>query len=427
MRRFWMVGLTLCLIDAAQAAERGLPAFDELLKTAKAQSLESKRAALQRDTAAAAQEATAYDGWPRFGLSAAVGKRRQETAVATIAPPHNETYGARLSYDLYDFGRNAAKRSQATYATKVASLSVDEIHHTLSWGVATAYTSTVAALRLLTIARENLDVSEAKLMSTRADFKRGLRPEIDLVAAEADAGNAKLNFEKMKTDVVLAASRLQQLTGATLEPEKLVEASAPLGKAPEDWEKLLGTWKERRQSPAEARRAMERESIEAEASAVTASALPSLGLALTAQEEHGGATPGRTYAGQLELTWDLPWPGQFSAKREQVVKKRETLATEEAIETRERVHAESLGLERFSAAKRLWATVESQVQLKQRQHALTRARYAAGKATALELSNSELELGNTRLERARIANSLDSAALEIAEARSIVDLGALFR
>lgn len=423
MRRLWILGFLLSIVATANAAE--LPRFDELLKAAKAQSLEAKRAALQRDQASASEAAVAYDAWPQLGVSAAVGKRRIETD-ASSSHPDSQTYGAKLSYEIYSFGRTASERDRAAYATKVASLTLEEVHHELAWSVARRYAAAVSSLRLLTIARENLDVSETKLKTTRQDFRRGLRPEIDLVAAEADAGTAKMNFEKMRTDVILAIRELSQLTGETLAPDAVLSAATPAGKSPDEWEKLLTTWKPR-PSPAEMRRAMERESIEAEASAVTASTLPSLGLALSAQEERGEGTPTRTYAGQLELSWNLPWPGQFSAHREQIFKKREFLTTEEAIETRNREHAEALGIDRFEAAKRLWTTVETQLQWKERQHRLTHSRYAAGKATVLELSNSELELGNTRLERARIANSLDTAVLDVAQARSLDDPGALFR
>jgi outer membrane protein TolC len=420
--------------DVGTDATRPLPAFEEVLAQALSQSLDAKRAALQRDAAVYDRDLVGAGAWPSLGLSAAWGRREPPPATMAGSRALVHTYEARLAYDLLDFGRLSARREKAAQDLKAAELSIAEVNEALTWEVAGAYHALAAAARLLDITRENVAVAKAKLATIRNNYRTGLRPEADLLAAEGDFGNARLNYERARGEVVAAESALALLTrasevglGSSAQDQVLVTAAGAVVRDAARWREIVAKWPKGRQSSAAARRAAEREALTAEASLVSASQRPTLSAALTAQSSGPREDLQESYSGQLELSWDVPWSGQSAAQRAEIGARRQILELDETIEDRTRADVEALAMERFENAARLWDVVAAQVATRTKQYRLVRERYGIGKASALELGTAELDLGNARLEQTRTANALAAAVLDVAEARRLADPGVVFQ
>lgn len=420
-----LAGLLLaCLPVRIQAEQKtGVASFKDVLDAALAQSLEAKKAGLSRSIASIDRKLLSYKALPKLGLSGTIEQRQPKAAN-----PREQSYGLSVDYNIYDFGRTSAKRHEADYAEKIEMMTIAEINEALRWRVARAYLDFLSSLRLLEISRGNLDISSAKMATTKANYQKGLRSENDLIAAEADLGESNLSFEKSQDELRQKRTQLDLLAGFAADrslPREIASADIPPLRNAKDWDRLLQTWA-LQPSAAEARRGFERKKLEASEDAVTASMLPTIDLALSAQDAGTWEKTERVYAGQLQLNWDIPWSGQHVRERERLSLEKSVIDTEQRIEERDRRDAIALAQDRYEANKRLSDTADKQVQLRARQYELTKLRYNTGKATALELSNVELELGNARLERERISNALTAAVLDLAEAKNLADPSIIF-
>ena len=111
----------------------------------------------------------------------------------------------------------------------------------------------------------------------------------------------------------------------------------------------------------------------------------------------------------------------------QVARRREALSLEESADARAQQEALANSRRRFDSTARLWTLTEQQLGHRTKQHELMKQRYEAGKASALELGQAELELGAARLERTRVANALQIAVMDVAEAQHLGDPRPLFQ
>jgi outer membrane protein TolC len=403
--------------------ELTLPAFQELLQTALSGSLESKRAAVIRDQAINAREGLSYDRYPQFGTS--VTWRDRSPKITNPEIKRDPSYAAYITYDLYDFERSSSRLAEADLNTKVKLLSIDEVNEALTWQISRSYLGAVSSARLLAISKENMGVSEARLSATKAGYGEGLRPEMDLVAAESDFGETKLTYLRAEAELMKQVHQMALVAGVTV-PEGTAFKIEARDNTPADWDLLVKGWQETAPSAANARRLAERELLLASEVASQTAARPKLGLRLGADQNGNWPKDSIFYSAQIQLSWDLMWPGQYRSEREQWELKRNVLGLEDEIEMRDRSHSLALANRRFQSTKELFELTENQFKLRKRQHDLALARYKAGKATSFELSTVELELGKVRLERARLGNSLAEAALEIGQARRIKDPEAIF-
>ncbi len=401
--------------------------FSQLLSQALSQSYDAKQALLRREQAALERSLVGYAALPRFGVDATWAKRQPE---ASASQARDQMYSAQISYNIYDFGKTSARRRAADAEIRASEHGVEEINEEITWQVARSYLALIAAQKLLEINRQNLSLSQSKFATMRANYSKGLRPENDLVSAEADLGNVQLSFDKAEADVSVMRRQMEILTGDTkmfIRGAAIAESStAFLSRTPAAWRQIYSAWPAGNVSAAERRRAFERDALLASETVAASTYRPTLDLALVAQEAGTWDDTQTQYSGQVQFSWDLPWPGALSAERRRVSLQRNQLEMVDAGAKRARIEAEVIAMERIASASRLWTSAERQLGLRLRQYEMAKRRYDSGKASALELSNSELELGNARIERVRIANMLVSAVLELAASRRIKDPAVIF-
>lgn len=409
-----------------------IPDFLSVKDAALKLSLQNKRAILLRGQAAIDKELVKYGYYPTVGLTATAGENRREIETSQQRDnDRNLTYGAQLGYRLYDFGRTGSQVLAADYQEKIQSLTIDEVNETLVWEVARAYLNYSMAAQLYQISYANLASSQAKYENVRTGYRQGLRPEADLVSAEADLGDIRLTLLQAEADAQLQRAYLKLYLGDYDFDKSPTGSPSPnkptwVLRDAKAWQDLFQGWDEPEKSAAQVRRAVERESLEAEISAVNAASRPTLDLRLAAEEVGDWKDTDLTYTGQVLFTWDIVWPGQKRKQLQRISLERNVIDIDEAQELKTRREASSIALERFRLNSRLAGSAAAQVKLRAKQYQLARSRYESGKATSLELSNSELLLGNSRLVEARIINALSAAALDYAFARKIKDPSVLF-
>lgn len=409
-----------------QAAPDAIPSFDHILSSAYAQSLDAKRALSIQHQNETQVDLAKYGNYPRFGITGTAYDQRP-TPVSS-GSVKNQNYAASLTYTLYDFGRTARKVEIADNVREQSALGVIEANETLRWKVARGYLALVSAASVFAIAGQNQNVAQAKAASIRQDYQRGLRSESDSVTAQADYLNAKLNHERARSDVVVAWRQVQAISGlSNLTPNIAAPSVALYAKKPQVWEQLVQTWNELRPTSTQLRRKVEHAGLALQEDAVRANNRPVLEAQIGAQNAGTWKVTKNLYYGQVQLRWELPWFGRERKDIEAIGFQRESVDYDEAIEIKARADTEALALAHFAQFKGLWDAADEQLKARERQYQLSKKRYDAGQASLLELSASELEMGNARLDQVRVANSLVDAVLSLAEVRNIEDPGVIFR
>lgn len=408
-----------------------IPAYPALHQAALSRSLESKQSALTGLQASVNRSLIEDERLPRIGLGAAWTARRPEREPAGSGA---QSYGVTAQYNVYDFGRLDARLEQAKAVEDIALLGRQEINEALSWRLAWAYLDLLASIHLRDVSRTNFTASQARLESVRKDYRMGLRSERDFVAAQADLGSFKLSIQAAESSVRRAVKALALITGLQLgmdgsgaEPG-LDGAPELLARTPAAWRSLISRWDGMRLSRSQIRRAAEKSALATEEKLIEASNRPTLDLQLRAEEAgNWGEKLEELYTGQIQLNWDLPWTGRARDQHQLISLRRQSIEFDEAIELKQRSDAEQAGLQDFELALERWQAVGDQETLREKQHRLVREGYAGGTASAFEVSTSELDLGNMRMEKIRTLNSLIAAVLVIAEARRIDDPAEVFQ
>lgn len=441
--------LTLATVPTAHAASL---TFEEALKLALARSLEAQRAALAIEQATVDRAFVDYETDPRATLSGTLSTRWGTASAASanalrpgtatraeieLANPFDDWrytkdqyYGAQVAATLYDFGRNAARAAQADAVVASRTLAADEVREGLRFKVGRAYATAVSAERVAAITRDQINVAEAKLGLQKKNYQRGLRPESDVVTAEVEVGRARIAQESADASARTARVNLARLIGleegvgsVILPPPSAAADAKAIARAVEK----LGP----EQTPAAVRRrARERDALGFDRQALDAAKKPSVTGSVGFTES--GPLAWRPalqpqLATQLGMTWDIPWNGMQRDEERRLALRSKDLDLLDQIDARARADKEAVARTTMVTAGRQWAALAGQLELLERQRRLVQSRYEQGKASAIELGQTEADLVNLRLEQARLAAAELQAALDVAEARAVTDLGILFR
>lgn len=441
--------------DAVPTMPPGPLTFQTALSLAEAQSLDAKRAALAVELASLDRALVDYDDDARVNLFGTLSARYGEpnsggtsgptgsTTKAVVndasvlalarskrALTKNQAYGTQLSKTFLDFGRHDAKVKQAEAVKTLREMQVGEVSEALRYKVARVYAALIGFERLATLAADQVRIAGDKLDEQRRNYKKGLRPESDVVTAEVESGRAALGFDRANADVRAARLALGQMLGASVDLDHLqLTPGAYKLRAPAALTAIVLSWQGQQKSAAMARREKEWEALRADESAIDAAKRPTISGALTVQE--GAALENEpefkpVVTGSVGVSWDLPWNGQSRDEMRRIAVRRQDIDVQAQVEARDRTDRDAAAREVLAAGARQWEALTRQLALVDRQHGFVRQRYESGQISALELGQSEADLLASRTELAKLANTLLSATLDVAEAHAVADLGALF-
>ena len=98
-----------------------------------------------------------------------------------------------LSQLLFDFGKTVASVDAARKLAEVSRYDVELQRQLVTLAVKEAYTNTLFAQRLIKVQRQALERADLNLRSVRGFFEVGTRPKSDVVRAEVDVANARVD------------------------------------------------------------------------------------------------------------------------------------------------------------------------------------------------------------------------------------------
>jgi outer membrane protein len=117
----------------------------------------------------------------------------------TIAVPSSRTLEdtflgqMSLSQLLFDFGKTVASVDAARKLAEVSRYDIELQRQLVTLAVKEAYTNTLFAQRLIKVQRQALERADLNLRSVRGFFEVGTRPKSDVVRAEVDVANARVD------------------------------------------------------------------------------------------------------------------------------------------------------------------------------------------------------------------------------------------
>lgn len=193
-------GLPLLPEDMAEAAETALRANPQLL------------AAQFREMAAAQ------------GVEVARGARRPEVSLQATASESREsdfqgrgrgsaTVRAQVSVPIFTGGLNASRVREAIAAEDQARLQVVEARRQVVEGVTTAWSNLLAARAVIESSREAVRANEIAFDGVEQEAFVGLRTTLDVLNAEQELLNSRLELVRAERDLYVASYNLLQSMG----------------------------------------------------------------------------------------------------------------------------------------------------------------------------------------------------------------------
>jgi outer membrane protein TolC len=328
-----------------------------------------------------------------------------------------------VTVPLYDGGRAKAQQQGAIARVEQANESVAELDHEIAQAVARLCSRYLAATSILAVAELQERSAATKFSDIQAAYRRGERSELDLTRAEFERARAVIVRDRANGERLLLDRALSDLIDLPSAPPKLNLKQ----QSPEGWQTLMSSIKsEPIRSPASAKRVREREALKAELELIAAS--DSWTVNAQAGAGAGGMlVPLRPLAtAQLQLVWPLPWNRASGSERERLLLALRVVDEAEANDNRSRAEMALKAELAMELLRKEFEAQTNQLGVLQRYVKLMKRRYDAGRASALELGESEDQLLTVRLERERIQSQIADRVIDYADARGFADYAPFF-
>jgi outer membrane protein len=310
---------------------------------------------------------------------------------------------------LYDFGRTTSRIGAASDLSKASAADADGTRDLVVMNAGVNYIAYLQSLRVVGVNEDAVAQAERRLQQAKAFYAVGRRPEFDVTKAEVDLANARVALIRARNQVQISRVQLENSIGVHF----------PRGIAPRDsfdiapFEIPLDTLKTRAliHRP-ELRAARSRVSAgrELESSAWDQH-LPSISATGTYSWNNYTFPLYRRWVAGVTVTMPIFQGFAIDAAVEQAEANTDaaraaylTLVEAVALDVEQTYLSLVEARERMSATEKLVEQAAESYTLAQRQ-------YAAGVATAIEVSDAELALANARI--TRIQSLSDFAANRI--------------
>lgn len=165
--------------------------------------------------------------YPTVGLEAAY--RRGETHAflpeglsgmgrpSVIGPTDDWSSGLRARYLLFDSGKRAAQLRSALSRQGLAKEEEASIRQDIALAVHQEFYNLLSTLEAQTVAEQNRTRAEDHLLLTREHWVAGAVPQADVIRAQVEVANAKLELVRTRSAVKLAAGSLNTAMGLPVE------------------------------------------------------------------------------------------------------------------------------------------------------------------------------------------------------------------
>jgi outer membrane protein TolC len=117
------------------------------------------------------------------------------TVPVSVSRSFEDTFLGQVSLSqlLFDFGKTAASVDAARKLAEVSRYDIELQRQLVTLAVKEAYINTLFAQRLIRVQRQALERADLNLKSVRGFYEVGTRPKSDVVRAEVDVANARVD------------------------------------------------------------------------------------------------------------------------------------------------------------------------------------------------------------------------------------------
>ena len=416
------------LISASSAEASTNLTFAEFLQKTQQNSLSVQQAEVAASAADARREVADYEDRLKVQLRSALSATRlEEGRSGDPETLRQQSHGLTLSLPLIDFGKSSGKTEGLSLLAESAKLGEKAAGETIHFAVARAWLAAQSAVLGEQITESQLRLAKSRVEEQTRLYRQGMRPESDLIAARVELGRAEIVHQTETENRVVAKIRLATMMGDTASWQSVVVP--PLAN---DVDRVHG-WFQESILKAEAKRTsslqadLERRALDAELGSVRAELWPQINAEVGLREVGTPSPMNQEASGQIALTWEIPWHGMNREQRRLIELERKGLELKEANENLRFEGQWWEARQALETARRTAEGLKSQVDLVQRQKILVEQRYAAGRATALELSAAETALLQVQQEAARVAGDAYTAVIAATEAKGLAGVEGLFK
>ena len=149
-------------------------------------------------------------GWTRNGGTTIVGKNEFTGNYNTYST------GFSAQQLIFDFGKSYSKLNAAAYSSDAANLDYETAKQSLLLSVHSAYYGYLQAEKLKEANAELVKQAEEHLAQAKGLFDVGKKPQFDVMKAQTDLANAKLNFITASNNVRLGKIQLENVLNQKL-------------------------------------------------------------------------------------------------------------------------------------------------------------------------------------------------------------------
>lgn len=333
---------------------------------------------------------------PQFAASVSTTRSRGTVLgrvgapTAVVTRDFAETFGARvaLSQLLFDFGKTSASTDASRRLADISLEDVELQRQLITLAVKEAFTNINFAERLIRVSLQALERAELNLRSARGFFQVGTRPKSDVIRAEVDIANARVDVIRARNAERVARVALNTAMGLPADAPTRIHDNLVHEPFELDRQRLLEEALRRRPEYRQVRLGVD--AADAVRRRATRDFLPDV----TGSGSYGATRSDLNEAWEvtLALTWSIFDGGS------RVARHREALANLEAAQARVRALELEVGREVDQAVLAVSETEERiqatrvAVESAQELFRLAQGRFDAGVGTILELTDAQLAL-----------------------------------
>ncbi len=422
-------------LAVAQAPER--LTLDEAI----ARALKQNPSLTASEETLAAAEARADQSWSGFLPQLLLSLSYRRTTLNSPPPPYidtaalpagfggilgreesdsynNYSAGVTLNHTLWDFGRTWGGMNAAKELRGAAKSDLGTSRAQVTLGTTIAYYTVLATEETVRVAEETMQQMAQHLAVAKAQAEAGVRQRLDVVRAEADLENAKLNLARAKNGFAIANVQLATTLGLSTTPAFTLERPSSTQSIDSNDREALVQAAFGARPELKAIRARERASGHL-VTAADAGFFPALGLTAglnyAGYELESSKLPYNWFAG-LTLSWNALAPIPVSAaSNEAEANARAAAANRRSLELAIRAEVESAALSLGEAEARL-APSAALVATAGETLRLAEGRYGAGAGTIVEVTDAQALYTQARLSALQAEFDLETARARLSKA-----------
>ena len=429
--RFSFFLLLGCLLSQKTAFAEILT-FSKALELAQNASLNLKQPELQMLLLKLDQNLLHRSAWPN--VSTSIGYKRNLWHETPTEEKKNLSADLSLTYQIIDFGRQSARSDEKKDAIEAQASKMEEIKQQLIWDLGRFYSQAIVAVKYFAVTKKQLEVAQFKEKETQRQFRSGIRPELDVVAAQVERGKAEVKLQKAEDRKAAAMRQLCLLThlGKEESCQAAVQYELPSSLAevtvPEKVINIASAWPFSA-SVAEKTRDIQRQQLDASRKEIDAEQWPTVNTSLVllhttgTRDAHKGTN--QTFA-TLGIDWDIPWRGMNRIENEKISQQLAINDFSAQLELSHRRAKEQVALNDLKNFQREWDLLNTQKRLLELERSLIKKKYDNGKATVLELNQAESELIALEQEIVTLSGQSFITAVELAQSRGVTAIEKLF-